>query len=178
MMQIERISVGQFEAKSATIRQIRVLFRNYPPPCHPETPTRFSATTPSSRNQPLKLVTWLCRVTQKQTSLPSYTSWVRQSRRAVRCAAEPRNEFLNPRPSARSASSAFYLETIRKNPLVIPTERRHEAKPTDEVNLAGSALLNLQGEIPRLPAVARDDIVGCFEIVSNPLPTIVSTITP
>ena len=40
-----------------------------------------------------KRVTWLCRVTQKQTALPSYTSWVRQSRRAVRCAAEPRNEF-------------------------------------------------------------------------------------
>ncbi|MCH8963081.1 MAG: PTS sugar transporter subunit IIA, partial [Bacteroidetes bacterium] len=44
-------------------------------------------------NQSLRLVTWLCRVTQKQTALPSYTCWVRQSRRAVRCAAEPRNEF-------------------------------------------------------------------------------------
>ena len=40
----------------------------------------------------VRLVTWLCRVTQKQTALPS--CWVQQSRWAVRCAAEPRNEFL------------------------------------------------------------------------------------
>jgi len=42
-----------------------------------------------------KLVTWLCRVTQKQTALPSNTCWVRQSRWVVHCAAEPRNEFLD-----------------------------------------------------------------------------------
>ncbi len=44
------------------------------------------------------------------------------------------------------------LRSFRPNELSGDT-----SEATDEVNLAGTVLLGLQGEIPRLPAVARDD---------------------
>ena len=74
------------------------------------------ATTPSPRNPPLRLVTWLCRVTQKQTALPSY--WVRQSRRAVRCAAEPRNEFLGRSVAvpAKAGKDLSFIDTAQNDP--------------------------------------------------------------